>query len=62
MLLRLTNARQYLADGKPVEARRALVPVAYNPHGGKLSDEARRLVGLIDAGQLKAAADVPVTP
>ena len=62
MLLRLTNARQYLADGKPVEARKALIPVAYNPHGGKLSDEARRLVGLIDAGQLKAAADVPVTP
>ena len=62
MLLRLTNARQYLADGKPVEARKALIPVAYNPHGGKLSDEARRLVGLIDAGQLEAAAAGPVTP
>ena len=48
--LRLGNARQYLVDGKPADARKALVPLAYNPHGGSLSDEARRLIGLIDGG------------
>jgi predicted Zn-dependent protease len=55
-LLRLTNARQFLADGKPADARKALVPLAYNPHSGKLGDEARRLIGLIDSGQAKDAA------
>ncbi|MCY7271419.1 MAG: hypothetical protein LH485_05115 [Sphingomonas bacterium] len=57
--LRLGNARQYLFDGKPAEARKALIPLAYNPHGGALSDEARRLVGLIDRGQASAAAAEP---
>ncbi|WP_309603303.1 hypothetical protein [Sphingomonas sp.] len=59
--LRLTNARQYLVDGKPVEARKALVPLAYYSHGGKLSDEARQLIGLIDSGQVKAATIAPAT-
>jgi len=53
--LRLGNARQYLVDGKPAAARKALIPLAYNPHGGALSDEARRLIGLIDSGQVAAA-------
>ena len=61
--LRLNNARQYLFDNKPAEARKALVPLAYNPHGGALSDEARRLIGLIDSGQVTAATlDPPVSP
>lgn len=54
--LRLGNARQFLSDGKPAEARKALVPLAYNPHGGSRAEEARRLIGLIDAGQVSAAA------
>lgn len=54
--LRLGNARQYLFDGRPAEARKALVPLAYNPHGGSLGEEARRLIGLIDSGQVTAAA------
>lgn len=58
--LRLDNARQYLSDGKPTEARKALVPLAYNPHGGALSGEARRLIGLIDSARVPAAT-MPVT-
>jgi tetratricopeptide (TPR) repeat protein len=48
--LRLDNARQYLSDGEPSKARKALIPLAYNPHGGPLSDEARRLIQSIDSG------------
>ena len=54
--LGMNSARQYLSDGKPAEARKALIPLAYNPHGGPLSDAARRLIGLIDSGQVAAAA------
>lgn len=48
LALRLQSARQYLADGQPARARRMLVPVAYSPHGGRLADEAQRLLGPID--------------
>ncbi len=50
MGLRLDSARQYLAVGKPVEARKRLVPLAYNPHGGKLAEEAQALIARIDSG------------
>lgn len=56
MGLRMSSARRHLDDKKPAEARRALIPVAYNPHGGALGEEARRLIGLIDSGQATAAA------
>ena len=56
MSLRMISARRHLNDGKSVEARKALVPLAYNPHGGTLGEEARRLIGLIDSGQSTAAA------
>ena len=62
LLLRMTNARQYLVDGKPAEARKALVPLAYNPHGGKLGDDARRMIALIDSGQGSAAVIPATTP
>lgn len=42
--LRMQSARQYLADGQPAKARRMLVPVAYSPHGGRLSEQAQRLL------------------
>ncbi len=44
MGLRLTAGKSYLADGKKAEARRVLIPVAYYPHGGRLADEARKLI------------------
>ncbi|WP_118857542.1 DUF1570 domain-containing protein [Sphingomonas mesophila] len=42
--LRLESARQHLADRQLAKARRMLVPVAYSPHGGRLADEAKRLL------------------
>ncbi|MEO7786768.1 MAG: hypothetical protein ABIR77_02940 [Sphingomicrobium sp.] len=60
MGLRLNSGAQYLRDGKSAEARRTLVPVAYNPHGGNASMIARSLIERIDAndvpGALKAFA------
>ena len=44
LALRMQSARQYIADGQPAKARRMLVPVAYSPHGGRLSEEAQRLL------------------
>ena len=55
MGLRFDSARQYLAAGKSVEARKRLVPLAYNPHGGKLAEEAQSLIARIDAGSTQAA-------
>lgn len=49
--LRMTSARRHLQDGKPAEARRLLVPVAYSPHGGQASDLAQRMITAIDAGR-----------
>ena len=44
MGLRLIAARLYLGQGKLKDARRLLVPVAFNPHGGKLAEEAQELL------------------
>ena len=60
--LRMNNARQYLVDGMTAKARKALVPLAFDPHGGKLSDDARRMIALIDSGQPKNALAAPATP
>ncbi len=53
--LGLDSARQYLAEGKPTLARKRLVPLAYNPHGGKQAEEAQALIARIDAGPTRAA-------
>jgi tetratricopeptide (TPR) repeat protein len=44
MGLRLVAAKSLLAQGRKAEASKALIPVAYYPHGGRLSEEARRLL------------------
>ena len=49
MALRLIAARLYLGQGKIAEAKRRLIPVAYNPHGGRLADEAQELLQRITA-------------
>jgi tetratricopeptide (TPR) repeat protein len=56
--LRMTSATAYLTEGKTDEARRALVPVAYNPHGEDLADIARRMIAKIDAGDARSALAV----
>ena len=53
--LRAQSAFQYLRDGKLAEARQALAPIAYDPHGGGYSQMARTAIQKIDAGDGKAA-------
>jgi tetratricopeptide (TPR) repeat protein len=53
--LRAQSAYQYLRDGKLDEARKALLPIAYDPHGGGYANIARNAIEKIDAGDGKAA-------
>lgn len=48
MGLRLLMAKSYLMEGKKAEARRVIAPVAYYPHGGRLAEEARKLIEQIN--------------
>ena len=49
------SAQQHLIDKEPAKARAQLVLMAYDPHGGALSDHARNVIDLIDAGKLDDA-------
>lgn len=63
--LRMVEARQLLMDGQVADARRALLPIAYDPHGRDGSNYALKLVQLIDEGKIKealAGASVEDTP
>ncbi|WP_309661984.1 hypothetical protein [Sphingomonas sp.] len=53
--LRINSAMQYLRDGKLKEARAALIPIAYDPHGRQNAAAARSMIVLIDAGDAKGA-------
>jgi hypothetical protein len=53
--LRMNSAFAYLADGKAAEARQALIPVAYDPHGAAVAKAAREMMGRIDAGDAEGA-------
>jgi len=53
--LRMNSAIAYLYEGKLADARAALIPVAYNPHGEKIGEAARQILARIDAGDAKAA-------
>lgn len=53
--LRFRSARQHLADGEMAEAKRALRPLAFNPHAGP-DNPAAKLIALIDAGTTATAA------
>lgn len=48
MGLRLMLARQYMRDNKMVEARAMLLPIAYNPHGGRQAAVAQEIIEKID--------------
>lgn len=56
--LRMNSAMMYLVDGKTAEARRALIPIAYNPHGADFAEVARNMMVKIDAGDAKGALAV----
>lgn len=53
--LRMAVARQYLVDGKAAEAKTALAPIAYDPHGGASAKLAATLISLLSASDAKAA-------
>lgn len=53
--VRLMSAGQYLIDGKVKQARAALVPIAYDPHGANATATARKMIERIDAVDVKGA-------
>ena len=53
--LRMNSAIQYLNEGKTEEAKHALTPIAYDPHGNELAKVARTMIEKIGAGDAKAA-------
>jgi hypothetical protein len=53
--LRMMSAVQYLRDGKLNQARIALAPIAYNPHGRGMSKVARAMMAKIVSGDGKGA-------
>ncbi len=59
LTLRLLAARIYLRDGKVPEARAAMTPVAYNPHGGKNAEQIRATLDILNRdGAAAALADL----
>jgi tetratricopeptide (TPR) repeat protein len=54
-MLRMRMARQYLVDGKGAEARAILVPLAFDPHGGAMSEAIQAIVTRIDGDGAAAA-------
>ncbi len=55
--LRMNAARQLLVDGKAAEARRALTPLAYDPHGGTFGQAIAAVIAKLDSSGAKAALE-----
>jgi hypothetical protein len=53
--LRVMSAAAYLVNGKLAEAKHALTPIAYDPHGGELAGVARSAIAKINSGDAKGA-------
>lgn len=53
--LRWMTGQQHLQDGKAPEARAALAPLAFDPHGGESAKWAGRIVAKLDSGGVEAA-------
>nr|WP_294849180.1 hypothetical protein [uncultured Sphingomonas sp.] len=53
--LRLASARAWMIADRPLEAKQALLPIAYDPHGGALSTTARSAIERLDAKDSKGA-------
>lgn len=51
----MSAARQLLVDGKAAEARAALTPIAYDPHGGALGEAVAAILAQLDSGGARAA-------
>ena len=55
--LRWMMAQQHLRDGKAADARAALAPVAFDPHGGAQAEAAAGIIAKLDSGGVKAALE-----
>jgi len=55
--LRMNAARQLLVDGNAPDARRALAPIAYDPHGGALGQAVAAVIAKLDSSGAKAALE-----
>ena len=55
----MNSALAYLAENKAPDARHALIPIAYDPHGGSIAKIARSMIERIDAGDVKGALSAP---
>jgi tetratricopeptide (TPR) repeat protein len=55
--LRMNAARQLLVDGKAAEARRALIPLAYDPHGGEFGQAIAAVIAKLDSSGATAALE-----
>jgi tetratricopeptide (TPR) repeat protein len=56
--LRMNVALQMLRDGKAAEARRALMPIAFDPHADQTGKAAAQLLAKLDSDGVKAALDL----
>ena len=56
--LRLAVARQLLVDGKGAEARRALTPLAFDPHGGEAGQAVAAVIARLDEAGARAALEI----
>ena len=56
--LRVQSAYQYLLDGKLAEARKALAPVAFDPHGGDYAKVAKSAIERIEQQDGNAARQI----
>lgn len=57
MGLRMNAARQLLLDGSGAEARAALTPIAFDPHGGQLGQAVVGIIARLDSGGTRAALE-----
>lgn len=55
--LRMNAAHQLLLDGNAAAARRALAPIAYDPHAGQLGQGVSSIIAKLDQGGTKAALE-----
>ena len=55
--LRWLVGSQHLHDGKATEARAALAPIAFSPHGGEQAKAAAAILAKLDAGGTAAALE-----
>lgn len=59
--LRVNSAYRYLVDGKLADAKHALLPIAFDPHGGHMAKVSREMIVAIDRGEKDRALELART-